>query len=213
LSETARFRRRGTLIGAEGEVSLAKLAASLARRYSTLYIGESAHIMTTYYTGQFETKLQDIASQFLKYKSRLPDGTVRGHTLVWRENWTMHEQVLTNNEYTPDAPSEVTQRVEQSKVRSRLTEPLAMYHRSLVLKELNYATQGAIAIAPSFWASKAWNKSILRKDLGCVFPEFGCTTVREELEYNYDMRHMQKEVVLATILGMLKLWAGDSSID
>ena len=157
--------------------------------WSTLVIGMSAHIMSTYTLGEFENMLHRISERVKVY-----DG---GHVFIWRENWTMHENVILPNEYTPPAPADAVALATRDKgIGKKLTEPQAAYHRSMVLSLLNHATEGKIRLAPSYWASKAW-----LKDMQATSSDSGG---RQDMRY--DMRHMGDAVVAATIMGLVDLW-------
>jgi hypothetical protein len=170
---------------------------------STLVISVSAHYMDTYEPREFEAMVIDAQQQVGAYKGE--------SQVVWRENWAMHEEVIQPSEYSARAPADLEQKFLGKNGPRRLTDAQAQLHRSLVLSRLNWATQGKVTISPSYWASKAWIKTLPKENLGCYLPALGCSaapeTFGEDAADDFDMRHMRPWIQIASIESLLDLFS------
>ena len=127
------------------------------------------------------------------------------NVVIWREPWTMHEYSIAKSDYMADGPKDNVAKMK--KIGAKLSEPQAALHRSMALKELNWATEGKIRMVESYHASKAWIKRMAKDKLECPWKdELGCNVKTSYDTDDFDMRHMRKPVHIASVLLMLRAY-------
>jgi len=60
------------------------------------------------------------------------------NVVIWREPWTMHEYSIAKSDYVANGPKDDVAKMK--KIEDKLSEPQATLHRSMALKQLNWAT-------------------------------------------------------------------------